>query len=441
MSFPIKWLNPRVRKPRGFALPFTPERPLFHVHIPKCGGLSVDDFLQRLFPVGATRRLEHHPATFHENFAGLGRHCCYSGHVTYRFRELLPPRTAVMTFLRDPVERAVSAFRFMQSLGREVLAREELPTAVARSCEMSLAEFLLEEPAAARDALGNVQTWVLARGSNCQMGGPPRSGRRRHRIRRLFASKPFGQLTTRTDLAQARRNLERCEFVGLTDQMAASLRLLCQMCGWPEPDAVPHVNRTPGRSAALDAATRGQLEELTTLDAELYRFGRELFADRLRDVPTPRLPPAPDRVNLTFDGPVPGDGWTERGAYAEGHFRWTGRTAWVESRLAGSGGLSMAVDVFWPLHPHKTSELAVSVNGQPVPLARTRLGPVDRFEGPVPIAPSADGRYRVTLRVPRTFRPADLLPGSPDGRELGVAVSRVALGFAAGAPAALRSTG
>jgi hypothetical protein len=440
MPFFITRHESQARNPRGFTLPFTPERPLFHVHIPKSGGLSVDDFLQRLFPVGATRRLEHHPATFGENFAGLGRHCCYSGHVTYRFRELLPPRTAVMTFLRDPVERAVSAFRYLQSLGREILAREEVPPALARSCDLSLAEFLRQEPEAARNSLGNVQTWMFIKGPTRRPGGPSRVQRRRFRFVRAISFGLCGRSVTRGDLAQARRNLERCEFVGLTDQMPASLRLLCQMCDWPEPEAVPHVNRTPGQSAALDAETRGRLEELTAVDAELYRFGCELFADRLRDVPTPCLPPAPSGVELGFDGPIPGDGWSERAAYPAGYFRWTGRTAWVESRLAGSGGLSLAVDVFWPLHPYKTSELTASVNGQPVPLARTRLGAVDRFEGLVPTAPAADGRYRVTLRVPRTFRPVDLLPGNPDGRELGVAVSRVALGFAADAPA-LRSAG
>ena len=35
-------------------------------------------------------------------------------------------------------------------------------------------------------------------------------------------------------------------------------------------------------AATLDPDTRAALEELTALDAELYRFGAALFVDRLR---------------------------------------------------------------------------------------------------------------------------------------------------------------
>jgi hypothetical protein len=42
-------------------------------------------------------------------------------------------------------------------------------------------------------------------------------------------------------------------------------------------------NRTAVRpAAALEPDTRVALEELTALDAELYRFGATLFSDRLR---------------------------------------------------------------------------------------------------------------------------------------------------------------
>jgi hypothetical protein len=412
--------RPRLREPRGFVLPFTPERPLFHVHVPKCGGQSVDAFLQQLFLAEGVHHVGNDSGRLREDLTGLGRYPCYSGHIAYRLRELLPPQAAVMTILRDPVDRAVSCFYFLRAHGREFLNRRWPGSKVARCLDLPLPEFLRAEPAIARAAMGNVQTAMFSQRAPLD----PSAARDRPDLN--------GKRPTRVDLAVARRNLERCEFVGLTERLGESLRLLCRMCGWPEPDDVPHVNRTPTRpaAAAIEPEARAILEQWTALDAELYQFARELYADRLRDTPAPRLPPAPRGVELTFDRPVPGWGWSEPAAGPHGHFRWTGRTAWLEVRLAGRGGLDVTVDVPHVFDPAQLDGLTAEVNGRPVPLIRCRHGAGHRFEGRVFAEVSADGRYRLVLRVAMTVRPAEVVPGSKDTRELGVAVSRVALGFA-----------
>jgi Sulfotransferase family len=397
----------------GLRLPFGPDRPLFYLHIPKCGGTSVKVLLRQAFPAEqGVRWLEHHPRRLADNSGGLGRHPCYSGHVVYRFRDLLPSRTAVMTFLRDPVDRAVSAFYYFRSLGREKLAEEETIPGLDRCCELSLDEFLEAEPLAARVHLGNIQTWMFSQPH-------------------MYHVSPWRPLT-RADLDEARRNLERVAFVGVTDRFEDSILLLCRMCDWPLPDAVPHENRTPIRPGTEEVSpgARAALKELTTLDAELYRLGADLFADALRDVPLPHVPPAPSRIDLTFDGPIPGSGWFDREPCPGGFFCWTGRAPWLEVRLAGGGELALAVEVRGALDPAQIDGLTAAVNGRPVPLFRSQVGAVDRFEGRVPTEPVADGRYRVEFRVPRTVRPCDVMPGSADPRELGVAVSRVELGIA-----------
>jgi Sulfotransferase family len=398
---------------RGFRLPFGPDRPLFYLHVPKCGGTSVNSLLRGAFPgEQGVRWFEYHPQRLADNSAGLGRHVCYGGHVVYRFRDLLPARTAVMTFLRDPVDRAVTAFYHFRSLGREKLAEEQTIAGLDWCCELSLDEFLEAEPHAARVHLGNIQTWMFSQP-------------------RMYTVSPWRPLT-RTDLDEAKRNLERVAFVGLTDRFEESIRLLCRMCDWPLPDAVPHEKRTPGRPRTKEVSpkARAALEELTALDADLYRLGADLFADALRDVPLPHVPPAPSRIDLTFDGPIPGYGWFDREPRPGGFFRWTGRAAWLEVRLAGSEELALAVEVRGAVDPAQIDGLTASVNGQPVLMFRSQVGAVERFEGRAPTEPVADGRYRVELRVPRTVRPCDVLPGSTDNRELGVAVSRVELGLA-----------
>ncbi len=397
----------------GLRLPFGPDRPLFYLHVPKCGGSSVNAMLRRAFPAEkGVRWLEHHPQRLDDNSAGLGRHPCYSGHVAYRFRDQLPARTAVMTFLRDPVDRAVSAFYFFRSLGRAMLAEEQTIPGSERCCELSLDEFLEAEPHAARVNLGNVQTWMFSQ-------------------LHMYHVSPWRPLT-RADLDEARRNLERVAFVGVTDRFDESIRVLCRMCDWPVPDAVPHEARTPGRprAEAVSPEARAALKELTALDSELYRLGADLFADALRDVPLPHLPPAPSRVDLTFEGPILGSGWFDREPCPGGYFCWTGQTAWLEFRLAGCGELALAIEVRGAVDPAQIDGLRAAVNGRPVSLVRSHVGAGDRFEGRVTTEPTADGRYRVEFCVPRTVRPCDVVPGSTDPRELGLAVSRVELGLA-----------
>ena len=398
---------------RGLRLPFGPERALFYLHVPKCGGTSVNALIRQAFPAEqGVRWLERQPWRLADNSAGLGRHPCYSGHVVYRFRDLLPAQTAVMTFLRDPVDRAVSAFYYFRSMGREKLAEEQTVSGLDRCCDLSLDEFLEAEPHAARMHLGNIQTWMFSQPQ-------------------MYHVSPWRALS-QSDLDEAMRNLERVAFVGVTDRFEESIRLLCSMCDWPVPDTVPHENRTSSRprAEAVSPGARDALKELTTLDAELYRLGSDLFADALRDVPLPHVPPAPSQIDLTFEGPIPGSGWFDREPRPGGFFCWTGRAAWLEVRLAGSGELALAVEVRWAVDPAQIDGLTASVNGRPVPMFRSQVGAVDRFEGRVRTEPLANGRYRVEFRVPRTIRPCDVVPGSTDHRELGVAVSRVELGLA-----------
>ena len=70
------------------------------------------------------------------------------------------------------------------------------------------------------------------------------------------------------------------------------------------------------------------------------------------------------------------------------------------------------------------------MNGRPVPLDRTPLGHGLRLTGRVDPGPAQDDcRHRVELVSPYAVRPLDVLPGSTDPRELGVAVRRIEVGF------------
>src|SRR5205085_620778 len=81
-------------------------------------------------------------------------------------------------------------------------------------------------------------------------------------------------------------------------------------------------------------------------------------------------------------------------------------------RLAGAGVLSVTIDVAGAIGPDQLDGLAAAIDGRPVPLTRTRIDGIHRFAGRVPAAGAGGGRYRLDVRVPRTARPCDTVPGS-----------------------------
>src|SRR5262249_2138661 len=105
-------------------LPKLAGRTLLFMHIPKTGGTSIRELLSRQFEPeailyiglqtreGVAARLT---AAAHARFV--------NGHIPYAAMQSLARRPFVFTLLRDPVQRAVSAFRQMQ---RDAAQREEM---------------------------------------------------------------------------------------------------------------------------------------------------------------------------------------------------------------------------------------------------------------------------------------------------------------------------
>lgn len=79
-------------------------------------------------------------------------------------------------------------------------------------------------------------------------------------------------------LETAKRNLETFAVVGLTERFDASLMLLGQRFGWTRL-GYRKANQTRKRppTSSIDPETRTALENLSTLDRELYDFAKTLF--------------------------------------------------------------------------------------------------------------------------------------------------------------------
>jgi hypothetical protein len=355
----------------------------------------------------------------------LNRARYVAGHLDASFIERFRQPPFVIALLRDPIDRALSAYSYSRSFppefqppvpppvgDPEAPARGRAFRRLAREC--SLDQLIESEPEIAAEYLGNRQARAL--------GGP---------------STPSGE----GRLDEAIEALERCDYVGIGERLDETADWIAQRLGWQEFGALPRANVTTAklRRDQIPVKTMDALRELTVVDRELYRHGLRLFESRLsewRAAADPRdrsvdVPDAPLVSDLRFDGAISGGGWMGREQTGdEPAFCWIGDTglAWVD--LAGDRAAdSLLVELAHVIHPAVLEGLKLSVNGETVP---HELSEADRSV--VAIAPVKRRRRlrrapatRVTVEVARTMNTRDVDPASLDNRQLSVAVSRIAL--------------
>jgi hypothetical protein len=387
------------------------------LHIRKTAGMSFRNFMANRFAADACLFDAHYQRSPSVDPAAYE---LVSGHLGYDFISRFRVAPAVVTCLRDPVERALSNYHYYRSEAhRTALARRaELDSSaevgrIRRQTEQferhTLGELIRQAPDVAQAALGNVQTRALA-GVDLHDGDPA--------------------LSDQQLLDRAMDHLERCIVILLTERAAESLSLLCRTMGWEE-DLLPRDNVSAGRPRVgdLERATHAALAEVTRLDAALYRRACDLFEERLRSAPTgPGLKPVPPAdADFTFDHPVPGTGWHPRERGAEGWFCWSGPVATLHLRQAGRGAGRLRLRVVHALSTQAIDGLQVWVNGGAVPMRRRGAGLPADLEADIPaqLLREPDGRVELCFRPGATARACDVNPDSRDQRQLGVALSRV----------------
>lgn len=221
---------------------------LIFLHLPKTAGSTVVRILEREY--GSDAVLPLYDSTFGDEVAELAadeaaRTRAIAGHFYFGVHEHVPGRCRYFTFLREPIGRIVSHYHFVRGQPKHYLHEAATSMSIA-----SYVEFCGDaEP-------NNDQTRLLA-------------GRE--------TAPPDGTCTPEM-LPVAKRNLDRHDVVGLTDEFDRSLLLLAQAFGWRRPYYVKeNVSRRGRRREELDDETRGAIVARNALDVELYRYGRELF--------------------------------------------------------------------------------------------------------------------------------------------------------------------
>jgi hypothetical protein len=241
-----------------------PRRAIIFIHVPKTAGNSTVKYIQSCVGDKIPRR--HYMV--HDNETKLGhdedirrarKACFVYGHMAWQaFEEIRNGRDVFsFTFLRDPLDRLLSNYAFLQAITRPSHAEKHYPGIAQKS----LAEYAACAHPLYRYGMDNFMV-------------------------RQFAGRldEYPDIASPAEemLARAKAHLSSLSFVGFTDRYDDSFAALIAKAGLPSLNVTPRYNvtrqsGTRKESSQIDDATRQRLLDRVRLDRELWEFARSRF--------------------------------------------------------------------------------------------------------------------------------------------------------------------
>jgi len=247
------------------------------LHLPKTGGITLIKYLQEYL---LRLPLIHLQCTcdFLDGPQNSEGSRLVAGHYFYPLLEILGRPLYSITFLRDPVQRAISAYQYiLRNPGHP------LHPQLSRARIGAPSQFVTDNLFSFHGA--NMMTRML--GADYDL----RSVVDRIHKRTISAEEGKAIIDWMEKrpcdagvLNRAMIRLERMSFLGLTEHWRASLELLCRSIEAPVPAELFRENAAPEPDlAARNALSKDEVEavrEANRFDEILYRFGQRLFYER-----------------------------------------------------------------------------------------------------------------------------------------------------------------
>lgn len=230
---------------------------LVFVHIPKTGGTTLNSMLAHQYTAQQTYEVmmrgmsatTETPLISFSKIRRLKRALksrqllrVVHGHFDLSLEHFFPARARYVTFLRDPVDRAISHYFHYRGKPSDPIH------------DLAMRSSLID--------------WVSRAGLIEMDNG---------QTRRLAGemARPFGTLTRQT-LERAKANLRRFAIVGLTERFEESQILLQRAFSWPA-CRYPARNVGDHSAAEFDPEVLQAIRDQNRFDIELYAFATELF--------------------------------------------------------------------------------------------------------------------------------------------------------------------
>lgn len=242
---------------------------IIFLHIPKTGGVTLSNILQRQYSQDVVYRFDPTDRASAEGLQGLPvaerrKIKAIYGHMSFGLHTLLPQTASYITLLRHPIKRAISDYNFVRTNTQHPLHADVK--------KMDLATYM---KSGATGQLVNGQTRLVSGDWDGERPGIP-------------TRNPVSD----TDLERAKRNIEDgFVLVGLQERFDESLVLLMRKLGWRNPYYVKAnvTSKTAGNSPVSEQDI-ALIRRQNGLDLELYEFARSRFMKELEsEGPTLRM--------------------------------------------------------------------------------------------------------------------------------------------------------
>ena len=345
------------------------DKAVFFLHVPKTAGTSLIAYLDDQFNEAAICPARHWSELQEVDRAQLNQYRLFRGHFDYQLVPLLDTAPAIITMLRDPVERVISLYSFWRRGPNDpwVAAHPEYQSLCSAASDNDLETFVRMNDPRVRMEIANGQTLRIADGVHGDL---------------IDSSNP-------ALLDRALQHLDTFALTGLVERYDDSLLALAANFGWTTPTSRPKLNvgrdrpmRTQIAPAVLEAIIANN-----QLDIELYEAAKWRFEFLIRDImkwalEQRYLDRVRQRIGLqntlhyTFDAPIDGTGWHSREEHPTlGGFRWTGPETHSTFRFAidSSSNLVCTIQIISAISEQTVSSLHIRLNDMVIEHTATAL--------------------------------------------------------------------
>ncbi|MGF1535242.1 MAG: sulfotransferase family 2 domain-containing protein [Elainellaceae cyanobacterium] len=407
-----------------------PDDQLCFIHIPKTAGTTLTSILDSKFDRDKICP-EHRLIELHEYSAEqIAGYRLFRGHFSYDIGLILPRSPHLVTMLRDPVERVISAYEFMKTC---IIIHPQAAATQHKARTLPLKDYICDP---------NVSGVVNAQAR--QLAGRAWRGAARS--------------AHRDWLDAARAHLEDFAFVGLTEQFDDSMALLNYTFGWSPLQQVQRlmVGNKKLKREQLSAEELEIILEHNQLDVALYDYAKALFERRhqamlshlqsdsasAQDVHQRQLeqhyeacfiqtlPPPISQLTFTFKQGFSGSGWHGwEGEERHLPFRWTGPgpTSTLDFPALLPNDYAVEIRVINAVTPEVLSSLQLRVNQTMLHLFTLYCDEDTAIlRGTIPKSATQGVPFtRLTFQVGHTQSLQSAMPAVADKRRVGVAIDLV----------------
>jgi hypothetical protein len=387
---------------------------LIFIHIPKTGGVTIRNLLSTCYSEKEILWIKG-PQERPDNNEKLNQYKFITGHFPY---DMIVPychnHSGVITFLRHPIDRAIStAYYFLWSFKNKLLT-DNLKS-INITADTRPEEIILSDNPQIVFLRDNVQTRMLS----------------------TFTGEWGVDCIGKESVESAKRRLDNIFFCGIIEEMEKSVAMLCDKLLLPYPGKVPILNPTEGRKliTEIDTTVIKELNKKNLLDIELYEYALELFRSRFNSWSKTYNPNVYEKkfnltkknksIHLDFDGKIDGWGWYN----PVENYRWSGpkNRSFVDIAIDKSSPLKLKFALLPSFNKKVAKKLKVNIDGFPVK-TNYHIKFFSRpqqwvYEGLIPeqVRRSEKHYMRIEFELSMTRRPCDVIKGEKDSALYGLA--------------------